>query len=126
MRQSSHILTSFVLSELVYIQWFPSSFSIIRSMVDLTPNGRPHSMHSNGSSPCNDTCSRVCFPKLSCGFNVMACSGQVLAQSPHCTQAFSTRLISGRSDRSLSAPVGHCETQAKHNVHLSGSTSIAP
>jgi hypothetical protein len=56
----------------------------------------------------------------------MTCSGQVTSQSPHCTQASSTKRNIGRSGSSRSAPVGHADTQDRQSVQLPASTSTAP
>ncbi len=56
----------------------------------------------------------------------MTFSGQVAAQSPHCTQASSVNFSIGRSGSAESAPVGQADTQARHNVQPSTLTSTVP
>ena len=60
------------------------------------------------------------------GRSVIACSGQVVAHSPHCTQLRSTKRSCGRSLLSCSALAGQAPTQLRHSVHLSLSTSTVP
>src|SRR5215472_9005609 len=57
--------------------------------------------------------------------SVITLSGQVALHSPHWTQAASEKRRTGRSGSSDNAPVGQTDTQARHNVQPSA-TSTAP
>ena len=60
------------------------------------------------------------------GASVIACSGQVAAQSPHCTHFASMKRSCGASWSSRSAPSGHAPTHARHIVQVSRLTAIVP
>src|SRR5205823_2828394 len=111
-----HILmTSRRLGEPSYIQCVPCSFAVTRSIVLLTPNGLPQRMQQNGSSCLRTRGDVVAVRKSSWGLSVITLSGQVALHNPHCTQASSTKRSIGRSGSSPSAPVGHADTQERHN-----------
>jgi hypothetical protein len=69
-------------------------------MTDGDANGLPHRMQRNGSSSFNTTRFFAASAKLRHGERVIAFSGQVLRQSPHCTQALSRNVSRGRSGSS--------------------------
>ncbi len=95
-------------------------------MVLLTPNGLPQRMQQNGGSSLRMRGEAVATRKSSCGLSVMTFSGQVALHSPHCTQASSPKRSIGCSALSVSAPVGHAETQARQSVQPATSISTAP
>src|SRR5215472_6720994 len=124
---SAHILTASIgLAPAGYIQCRPSSFAAIFSIVLLTPNGLLQRTQNAGSSSLMTLAWARAARKSICGLSVITFSGHVLWHSPHCTQASSTNLRTGRSGSSRSAPVGHAETQDRQSVHPSALTVTAP
>ncbi len=57
---------------------------------------------------------------------MIACSGQVAAQMPHCTHRVSMKRTCGASMLSRIAASGHEPTQARHIVQASALIAIAP
>jgi hypothetical protein len=64
--------------------------------------------------------------KFSLGSRLSAFSGQVLTQSPHCTQALSVNRSLGSPGVSMIAAVGQADVQAMHSVQAALSMPMRP
>jgi hypothetical protein len=90
------------------------------------PSGLPQRMQPTTVASLSTRGALAAGSRLKPGRSVIAVSGHVAAQIPHCTQRVSMKRNCGVSCESVSAPTGQLPTQARLIVHASRSTSIAP
>src|SRR5438105_4480285 len=124
-RQSPHICRRLSDPAPANIEWPPSRPSMA-SIILRVPKGLPQRTQLKGSASFSTTASLALAPTRSRGTRVMASSGQVLAQRPHCTQFASMKRRRGASAESRSAACGQAPMHALQSVQLSWFTLIAP
>ena len=96
------------------------------SIICRVPNGLPQRTQSKGSASFRTTSCLASAASSSRGPRARASSGQVVTQSPHCTQLRSMNLSIGVSRPSTRAEAGQAPTQAMQSVQVCRFTVTAP
>src|SRR6185436_13211537 len=114
-RQSPHICRRRVPP--ANIEW-PPSFASMLSTISRVPKGLPQRTQLKGSASFSVTGCLAFSSSNNLGMREIACSGQVFAHSPHCTQFRSMKRSAGASCESISADSGQAPMQALQSVHV--------